>query len=327
MPSVSVIMPAYNAGSYIAQALDSALRQTEGDLEIVVVDDGSTDATLAIAQDAASRDPRIVVYAQARSGKAAIARNRGLATARGEFIAFLDADDLYHPEKLAQQVSVLKQSPELDLVFHDVKYIDQSGAALPGTYLGRAGFHERVLSRSRRVDDAVYACSTPDLFFFMCTRVTTLHPSAVLVRRGRLQQERVLFAEDLAVGEDVDLWFRLVASGQVAYIDRVLSFYRQHSESTTKRPDGDPADSIAAHVRNYRRAEAHLDAGQRRAYRLRIAADLASTAYLYRNRGETYKARALYLESLRWRVSLRTCRAFLKTALLGALRSIPARPL
>ena len=229
MPSVSVIMPAYNAAPYIAQALDSALGQTEGDLEIVVVDDGSTDATLAIARDAASRDPRIAVYAQARSGKAAVARNRGLATARGEFIAFLDADDLYHPDKLARQVALLKQSPRLDLVFHNVKYIDGSGADLPGTYLGGVGFHASVLAGGQRLGDDVYACRAPDLFFFMCTRITTMYTSSVLVRRSRLQREKGPFAEDLAIGEDLDLWFRLVASGQVAYIDRVLSSYRLHA--------------------------------------------------------------------------------------------------
>jgi glycosyltransferase involved in cell wall biosynthesis len=319
MPRVSVIMPAYNCAAYVGPALDSVSRQTERDLEVVVVDDGSTDRTLAIAREAAARDERIVIHSQAHSGKPAVARNRGLAVARGEFVSFLDADDLYHPEKLERQLALLGSGEALGLVFHDVKYIDASGADLPGTYLGRADFRTRVLARCRPLGRDVYECSERDLFFFMCTRITSLYTSSVLVRRSRLRREAVFFPEDLTLGEDLDLWFRLVAAGGVAYIDRALSFYRLHAASITKRHDRNLHDPIEAHVRNYVRARARLDARERHGYRARIAGDLTDIAYLYREMGESYRAALLYGASLRWRFSLRTFRALLKTCLAGLL--------
>ena len=97
--TVSIVIPAYNCAPYLAATLQSVMQQTERDLDIVVVDDGSTDATLAIARGIAATDPRIRVYNQTNTGTAAATRNHGLRMARGEFIAFLDSDDLYHPEK------------------------------------------------------------------------------------------------------------------------------------------------------------------------------------------------------------------------------------
>jgi glycosyltransferase involved in cell wall biosynthesis len=327
MPRVSVIMPAYNCAAYIGPALESVLRQTERDFEVVVVDDGSTDGTLAIAREAASRDARIAIHTQPHSGKPAVARNRALAVAQGDFVSFLDADDLYHPEKLERQLALLAGSEALGLVFHDVKYIDASGADLSGTYLGRADFRTKVLSRCRPLERGVYECSGRDLFFFMCTRITTMYTSSVLVRRSRLHGEAVFFPEDVTLGEDLDLWFRLVSAGGVAYIDRVLSSYRQHAASITKRHDRNLHDPIEAHLRNYARARARLDARERRAYRRRIAADLTDIAYLCRQSGLSYRAALLYGASLRWRFRLRTLRALAKTCLAGlpVRRQMPSR--
>ena len=315
-PLVSVVVPAYNCAPYITDALKSASSQSERDLEIIVVDDGSNDSTLALAQRAAADDVRITVLTQSHSGKPAIARNRGLSLARGQFVSFLDADDLYHAEKLELQLAVFAQSMDLDVVFHDVKYIDASGGDLTGTYLERAGFPDAVLARSRPLAASTWVCNERALFAFMCTRVSTLHPSSVLVRRSRLAREEILFPEDLTVGEDIDLWFRLVASGGVGYVDRTLSSYRQHARSITKRADRNMDDAIRSHTKNYPRATTVLDRGQLAAYRKRIARDLVDTAYLYREMGQARKARALYAQSLRWRFEVRAAKALIRASVV-----------
>jgi glycosyltransferase involved in cell wall biosynthesis len=108
-PSVSVIIPAYNAEAFIGETLESVQNQTFRNIEILVIDDGSTDATAGIAGRFAEGDGRFRVIAKPNGGVGS-ARNRGLAEARGEFVAFLDADDLWHPEKLAAQFDALARS-------------------------------------------------------------------------------------------------------------------------------------------------------------------------------------------------------------------------
>jgi glycosyltransferase involved in cell wall biosynthesis len=114
MPSsISCIVPVYNGERYLGETLDSILAQTHQPLEIVVVDDGSIDRTATIA---AGFGPRVQYCWQENAGEAA-ARNRGLRTAHMEFIAFLDADDLWHPDKLAKQIAAFEEKPEIDLCF------------------------------------------------------------------------------------------------------------------------------------------------------------------------------------------------------------------
>lgn len=124
---VSVVIPAYNAQATIAETLRSVQAQTHDTLEIIVVNDGSTDATVAIAQDIAKRDLRITVLSQANGGVAA-ARNAGWKTARSDLVAFVDADDLWAPDKIARQLAVLTAGgDDIGLVYSWYAMIDHHG--------------------------------------------------------------------------------------------------------------------------------------------------------------------------------------------------------
>jgi len=112
-PTVSVVMPAFNAGAYIWDAINSVLNQTFGDLELLVVDNLSTDETMAIAQR--FKDPRVQVVQCQRPGAAA-ARNAGVKMARGEYVQFLDADDLLAPSKIQDQLDIMRNSPSRTVV-------------------------------------------------------------------------------------------------------------------------------------------------------------------------------------------------------------------
>jgi glycosyltransferase involved in cell wall biosynthesis len=300
-PRVSVVMPAYNAGRYIREAVASVLGQTEGDLELVVVDDGSTDDTAAIAATLGAADPRVRLVQQPNSGKPAIARNRGIRESRGEIVCFLDADDVWRPEKLAACLAVLDRRPDVQLVFHDVEYMTQDGAYQGRSCLGSLDFGDQVLARSQKLEDQGYLCDPRALFFYICTRVTTIYMSAATIRRSRLFQEPVFFAEDVVAGEDADLWFRIVKTGGVAYVGRALSGYRIHGQSVTHRPDRDPTEPLIVHVRNYGRFKGFLTKDQRRAYRRRIATALFDAGYHLRRGARRASAAACYLRSFAWR--------------------------
>jgi Glycosyl transferase family 2 len=125
--TVSVIIPAHNYARFLGQAIDSLRQGTYTDWDCVVVDDGSSDGTAEIVAALAAADPRIVYLGQAAAGPSA-ARNAGLASTAGEFVQFLDADDLLGPRKLQHQLEVFRQHPEADVVYGGARYFVDDGA-------------------------------------------------------------------------------------------------------------------------------------------------------------------------------------------------------
>lgn len=181
---LSVIIPARDVGPFIAQAVRSALAQTVRDIEVLLIDDGSRDDTRARIADIA--DPRLhLLDGQGRGS--AHARNQGIAMAKGRYLAFLDADDVWLPDHLARLHAQLELHPELDLVFAASAWIDRAGRPLPRTVVRWQGpISYRAL-------------------FLEFYPVTT---SALLARRSAVEQVGG-FDEDLAMGEDHDLCLRL----------------------------------------------------------------------------------------------------------------------
>jgi glycosyltransferase involved in cell wall biosynthesis len=215
-PRVSVLMPACNAARWLPAALDSALAQTFTDFEVLLVDDGSTDATGAVADAYAARDPRVRVIHQANAGLPA-ARNVAIAAARGDLLALLDADDEWLPEHLAQAVAALDADPALGLVHADIQRIDAAGQPLarhgPPRWRGVADPFAALALRREHV-----SC-----------------PTAVFRRRCI----DVVGAFDLqftGLGcEDRDLWLRIVERFPVRYLDRVTARYRMHAGSMSSQ--------------------------------------------------------------------------------------------
>jgi glycosyltransferase involved in cell wall biosynthesis len=119
-PLVSVVVPTYNRAAAVARAIDSILRQTYSRIEVVVVDDGSTDNTAEILKSAQNTDKRVVCCSNTRGKGAAGARNTGVAMASGEYVAFLDDDDEYDPDKIARQLEIFMNDPHVDVVVSGV---------------------------------------------------------------------------------------------------------------------------------------------------------------------------------------------------------------
>jgi glycosyltransferase involved in cell wall biosynthesis len=210
MTAVSVVIPTFNCGAFLAVALRSVLAQTFSDVEILVVDDGSTDDT---AERLRPFRERIHFAQQDRLGPAA-ARNRGILNARGRYIAFLDADDLWLPDKLFRQVALLDRQPHVVLSYTDYRRgpsPETDGAAQLESYAYRAS-------------GDVF----PNLF-----RQNFIHTSTVLVRRDALACSG-LFDPSLRGSEDLELWLRLARTGPFACVAEVLAGVRRHENNTTR---------------------------------------------------------------------------------------------
>jgi len=216
-PRVSVIIPAYNAATYLPHAMESVMRQTFADWEIVLVDDGSTDHTAAVCQEYQSKLQRLQYIHQPNRGISA-ARNTALQAARGEFIALLDADDVWLPQRLERGVKVLDSEPETGLVHARVARIDGNGVVL-----GQLKVEPKHLSG--RIARNIYT-----------RRAHIICPTAMF-RRTCLETIG-LFDEALRTTEDRDLWFRIARRWRVAYIDEVLAYYRLSPLSVTKDLNG-----------------------------------------------------------------------------------------
>ncbi len=208
MPRVSVILTTYNRADLVGRALKSVLAQTLADLEVIVVDDGSSDRTREVITQFA--DPRVHYIFQENRGLAG-ARNTGVRAARGAYIAFLDDDDEYLPTKLAQQVPALDAHPEYDVVYSDVYLCDAVGKPL------------------RLVVDALGRGSLPTgMVLEALVYGNFLVSNAPLVRRECFSEAR-LFDERLRMFEDWDFWVRLACEALFLYQPGAVACYRMHA--------------------------------------------------------------------------------------------------
>ncbi|MGB9624127.1 MAG: glycosyltransferase [Phycisphaerae bacterium] len=209
--TVSVVIPAYNAAPYIADAIDSVLAQTHPAHEIIVVDDGSTDDTVGVVR---RYGDRVILLQQPNRGPAA-ARNAGIRRATGEFIAFLDADDIWTDRNLELQVRILSEHPGYVLSYG---YVRRFVGSVPPE-LRNATPHD-----GSRPQGDVSTALVHDTIWATCA---ALIRRSVLVRTGG-------FDEELRVGEDYDLWLRIAGQGPVACVPHYVGAIRLHPESVTR---------------------------------------------------------------------------------------------
>ncbi len=232
---VSVVVPTYNRGADCLRAVRSVLAQSYADIEVVVVDDGSDDGTADLL---AGLDPRVRYFRQENAGVSA-ARNRGLEEARGDFIALLDSDDVFHPWKIEAQLSVFRRFPDAGMVWTDMTAVDPDGRPLHDAYLLRMysayRFFDReaVLRRGYPLGTVWPGCPS-ELADRRCAQMdigtqmfmgNLVHTSTVLVRRER-QLAAGVFARHMKTGEDYDFHYRVCRAGPVAYADVSSILYR-----------------------------------------------------------------------------------------------------
>ena len=209
IPAVSVVMPVYNTERYLAIAIESVLAQTFTDFEFIILDDGSTDASVHIIRQYAENDERIRFFPLEHRGYVSLLR-RGLNHARGEFVARMDSDDISLPNRFEMQVAFLRSHEDCVAVGSRVELIDPFGS---------------------RVEKPTHKTTHEEIEAELLNGVgwAIVHPS-VMMRRDALMKVGG-YREDLMVSEDLDLFLRLAEVGKLANMQDVLLQYRQHLQS------------------------------------------------------------------------------------------------
>ena len=223
-PLISVIIAAYNTARYVGEAIDSALAQTYSPIEIIVVDDGSTDNTQEVL---AAYSDRITILRQENSGSAA-ARNAALEAARGEFVAVLDSDDVWMPDKLERQMALFETCPEIDFVFANSQHMDEDGNEVH-VFSGRmpppVDYRKEVMKDGYLLVGDWHAALAYHNFIPQPTIVVRL---PVIRAAGGYDARQW-------ISQDYRLYWNLISHGaSFGFIDAVLMKYRRHPTQVTK---------------------------------------------------------------------------------------------
>ena len=208
-PLVSIIMPAYNAEKYILESIDSVIAQTYKSWELIVVDDGSVDSTSVVVRN--FKDRRVKLIEQINSGVSK-ARNSGIENAKGEYITFLDSDDLWEKYKLEVQVSYMLNNPSVILSYTDYVSFINDGERVKNKQL----YPFKIKSLKDRI-----------LVFNFIATLTVMVKSKILKDVGG-------FDIDLFGPEDWDLWIKISKMGGIGHIEKKLSLYREHEGGISK---------------------------------------------------------------------------------------------
>ncbi len=199
-PTVSVLMPVYNAAPFLKDAIESVLNQSFESIEFIIIDDCSTDGSCAVLEEYARRDPRVRIVRNPRNMGIVYSLNKGIGVCRGDYIARMDADDISLKDRISLQVAALEADREIAALGTALTYIDSSGRDL--------GIMRRCSLKSS------YLSGTP-----------LLHPT-VMLRRGILERYGLRYLERYRYAEDYYLWLQLARVGKLSAIDSVLFQYR-----------------------------------------------------------------------------------------------------
>jgi glycosyltransferase involved in cell wall biosynthesis len=208
---VSVIIPFYNAQAYLGEAIESILQQTFTDFELLLLNDGSTDNSFAMSQKYTDRRIRLLNYTQ-NQGLVAI-RNIALQEAQGEYLAWLDADDIALPNRLAQQVAYLDKNPHIALLGSYAMYIDRQG--------------NDIQLVSPKIDQNLLPIW---LLFQNC-----FPQSAVMLRKKCLTDFTLQYRKDFPPAEDYDLWVQIAKHATISNLPQTLVKHRKHDDNITKQ--------------------------------------------------------------------------------------------
>jgi glycosyltransferase involved in cell wall biosynthesis len=313
-PRVSVIVPAYNYGRFVGDALRSILTQSLRELEVIVVDDGSTDETPEVL--AQFTDPRLSVHRTHRVGVSRV-RTLGASLARAPLVAWLDADDMWRPGYLERQVAVLDAEP--DVAFSFTNFVrTQDGVVLPETQFDHCTEFRTLVTRAAREGDAkviegdTFAALAP--FAEMpCWLQATVHRKSALVdlqpTAGGME------------AEDLYLQLQVYTRGGAAFIEEPLVEVRRHGANSYSNGD-QIREGVLSVVQQVER-NVSLTPAQRAVLRRRIGGEFCRRGYRYFWAHDARRAASYYAQALRWPGTRRG--ALLHLALLPALPLLPRR--
>ena len=234
-PIVTVVIPCYNSLRYIAETMETVLKQTYQDFEVLVVNDGSTDGTADWVNALSAREPKVRMVSQANQGLAG-ARCTGVTNARGKYVAFIDDDDLWELTKLEKQVNSLESNPQAGLCYTWTALADSQGKPTGRVIASNA---EGNVWQAMTEMNIVCCGSTP------------------MIRRSCFD-DLGLFDRQVSPSDDWDMWWRIAAKYEFTVIKEPLVLYRQHPNNSSKKCDRMLATSRILIERNFANAPIEL---------------------------------------------------------------------
>ncbi|HLP04521.1 MAG TPA: glycosyltransferase [Paludibacter sp.] len=226
----SVIIPLYNKQTSVQQTIECVLNQTYTEFEIIVVDDGSTDDSVKRINEIVDNRIRLI---HKPNGGVSSARNRGIENAKNRYIAFLDADDIWEPDYLLEQKRLIEDFPEAKMWGCAYGYISEAG--------------------KEEIDHALpigYRGVIPD-YFGMKKKTNIFWASSVVVDK-KVFDEIPAFDVRMKIGEDLDVWYRIVLNFQVVFYNRILSYYRTDAENKAMHSKPDLQSTLFFYMEKFR---------------------------------------------------------------------------
>jgi len=308
---VSAIVPVYNCAQYVGKAIESILSQTCPAHEIIVVDDGSTDAT----REALEPYKNSIIYIYQKNAGEPAARNTGIRHSGGDYIAYLDADDLWLPDKLQLQMECFRAHPEYALVYTDMTTFDDQGVIECSVRASRGRVY-----RSGKI--------FPQLF-----RETLFGSGSVVLRKSAAEQVGG-FDESFFVGSDYEMWLRMSRSFEFGYVDKPLLMYRQHRDMSTQKLGKVPQDGMPWQVKVLKRTlelfpEAERELGKSEINH-RMAVPYMWLGRSWMDRGNRVEARRLISGAMQYnpwnpRYRFAYLATFLSPSLLAKVKNLYSR--
>ena len=311
MDLVSIVMPAFNSSATIAFSIESVLAQSYDNFELIIVDDGSSDNTVDIVAEYVSKDRRVCLFHNKNGGSPAKARNCGIGKLSGRFLTFLDADDLYAPNKLEIEVKVFHKLKKIGLVFANAMKFDELGethALIDDAYrrsLLAAGDHQG--------DDCVDLGA--QFFKYMLLDKVCVNTQTAMIDLKKLDFTP-FFNEDVRFAEDVDLWVRLAMITPVVYVDQCISQYRIHNTGVTYGFEGNEKyflDTLFVYHSLAEKVMPEFSYREKRRMKAKIADLYLSLAYILERKGSHKQAFRYYKASMRNSVNKNNFWGMLKT--------------
>ena len=294
MSKVSVIIATYNSAAYLKEAIDSVLAQEYKNFEIIVVDDGSTDRTKQLVEGLQAHNSQRIQYVYQQNQGPAPARNSGIKHADGRYIAFLDADDIWLPDKLSKQMPCFAQRPQTGFVYCDNIFVDENNRPI-----------ENYIRKIKLLEGSILL----ELFndFFIIT-------SGIVLKRECIDAIG-LFDEKLLVGEDYEFFLRLAKNYQAGVVRERLFRRRVHAQSLSRQDYALDAcndiNTLIVFLKNnpafYQQHRAQVSS--------RIADYYFDFAYRLLDEGKNFLAFQNLISALRYKRSLRIFKNFLMCCL------------
>lgn len=308
-PKVSVVIPAYNCQNFIASAIESVVNQSYKNVEIIVIDDGSTDATYEKVTSLKKKFPQVILCSNVRTKGPSGARNTGLNIASGAYVAFLDADDIWLPNHL-DGVRFLEEYRDVNVVFFNFNIVEfSSGRVIEDWFSARKA--PRILNCIEINNN--YKLISGDVFHALVLE-SFMHLQSMIIRSELC--DSILFNENINRSEDRDFSIRLLmeGGGVFAYSDAITGVYFIHGDSLTAPSLKNDLVTVDAHIiifKDYLKKYKISD-GQRKVLRETIFERYLAGSYVNRRLRKYSVAFFMAIQSLHYGISIRSFKELLK---------------